>query len=206
MPGDATQAAEEPAGLSGHGFCSVKLVTDDQVPLLLQGPLGEGRPPDAVVVDNDYRRNAPGLGELDLALGLRLLGTDAGKRIIERDNLERSRGVRRELRLPDLDHPQRADDEEQLKTLFGAEVDGHGGFPGAHGRGDHGATLAASKEVTDEGHGFTLVIPGGGSECRDHAGCNSRAKAAASATVNVDFPPTTATTRCRRIPMWWRRR
>ena len=206
----AAQCGHEATGFTTRGAGLMDLIRHDEIPLLFEGPLGEGWPPNGVVVDDDNRRHATRLGKLDLPLGLRLLGADAGKRIVERDHVERRGGVSCELRLPDLDHPQWADDQDQLKAFLGAQVDGHRGFPGAHGGGDHGATLAAGVEATDEADSLTLVAPGSGSEDwrlrRDHAGCNSWASAAASTTVSVDFSPMTATTRWRSMAMWWRRR
>lgn len=89
-----------------------------------------------------------------------------------------------------------------MKPLLDAQVHGHRRLARAHDGGDHGPALAAPVQSPDEGNGFPLVPPREGPKPNDcgrrvHAGCISRAKAAAWATVSSESSPITATTRWR---------
>jgi len=98
-----------------------------------------------------------------------------------------------------------------VKALFRAEVDSHAGLAVPITAAIIAPRLPQAVELLDERNGFALMPPrswSGNRTMSEEKSCRLQLPSHGRRFRNgeFDFSPTTATTRCRSMAMWWRRR
>ena len=134
-------------------------VGDDQIPRHLFSPGREGIAPRAIVIDDRDERPPQHLGEFHLLRCQFLFLRHGANVLIETDDDDRDSNVAFELRDPDRDDAQRADNQRAFRGKRQDQHAGHQRLTGSHTHGEQQAEHPQREVLEAELKGGQLMPP-----------------------------------------------